>query len=242
MQQAYGPQFTGRFTEETARPHQGSRRLLLSGDNDNPGRRLLAALPATLVLALIVLLAFPFSSLSLWTGLQTDTPLAYRGLIPVLAFATAVAHAWRRPSYVWRDTVTEFVVALPFLAASLALMWAGARIGSIYFWYNRSDLLALALFGVGAAIILFGVGAVTRSWFAVLYLILVWPGPYQGYLSSAIIHITDATVMAVDAGLRNFDWSGVTPFSEAVYQVRGPDGVQQNVGIDSPCAGAPARS
>jgi exosortase/archaeosortase family protein len=44
--------------------------------------------------------------------------------------------------------------------------------------------------------------------------------------------------MAVDAGLRNFSWSGITPFSEAVYQVRGPDGVQQNVGIDSPCAGA----
>ena len=242
MQQAYGPQLTESFTEETARPQRGPGRLLPSAGSDDPGRRLLAVLPATLVLALIVLVAFPISAQSLWTGLQTDTPLAYRGLIPVLAFATAAAHAWRSPSYVWRDTVTEFVVALPFLAASLALMWAGARIGSIYFWYNRSDLLALALFGIGAAIILFGVGAVSRSWFAALYLILVWPAPYQDYLSSIIIQITDATVLAVDAGLRNSGalgaWSGVTPFGEAVYQVRGPDGVQQNVGIDSPCAGA----
>ena len=242
MQQAYGPQLRESFMEETARPIGGSGRLLPSAGSDDPGRRLLAALPGTLVLALIVVMAFPISSLSLWTGLQTDTPLAYRGLIPVLAFATAVAHAWRSPSYVWRDTVTEFVVALPFLAASLALMWAGARIGSIYFWYNRTDLLALALFGAGVAIILFGVGAVTRSWFAALYLILVWPAPYQDYLSSIIIQITDSTVLAVDAGLRNLGgfgaWSKITSFSEGVYQVRGPDGVQQNVGIDSPCAGA----
>jgi exosortase/archaeosortase family protein len=234
MQQAYGQPVTGRIRKETAL----RRRLLPSPGGNVPRQRLLGALAPSLALALVVLLAFPFSALSLWTGLQTDTPLAYQGLIPVLAFLAAVAHAWRSPTYVWRDTVTELVVALPFLTAALALMYAGTRIGSIYFWYNRSDLLALALFGVGAAVILFGVGAVTRSWFAVLYLVLVWPAPYQAHLSSAIIQITEATVAAVDAGLRGFDWSGVTPIGEAVYRVKGPDGAEQAVGVDSPCAGA----
>ena len=234
MQRAYGHRVTGSQMEGTA----GVRRPFPAPETNVPRQRLLGALPPTLVLALVVLLAFPFSALSLWTGLQTDTPLAYQGLIPVLALCTAIAQAWRKPTYVWRDSVTEFAIALPFLAVALGLMWAGTRIGSIYFWYNRTDLLALALFGIGAAIVLFGVGAVTRSWFAVLYLILLWPAPYQGHLSTAIIQITDATVLAVDAGLRHLDWSGVTAAGDAVYRVTGPLGDTETVGIDSPCAGA----
>lgn len=214
-------------------------RRLRSPLGSGPAGRLIGVLSPSLLLGLAVALAFPFTALSLWTGLQTDTPLAYQGLIPVLAFATAVAHGWRKPSYVWRDTLTELIAALPFLAAAIGLMYAGSRLGSIYFWYSRGDLLALVCFGVGAAIILFGVGAVTRSWFAVLYLFLLWPAPYQDYLALAVNHITDFTVLGVDGLLRQVDWAGVVATGqEAVYRVSGPDGSSQLVGVDSPCAGA----
>lgn len=233
MQQAHSQPIVGATKGEATR-----QRRLLPAPTGVPQRRLLGALAPSAILALAVLLAFPVSALSLWKGMQTDSPLAYMGLIPLLAFLTAVAHAWRRPTYVWRDSVTELVVAAPFLLAALGLMYAGTRLGSIYFWYNRSDLLALALFGIGAAIVLFGVGAVTRSWFAVLYLILLWPGPYQSHLSTLIIHITDATVAALDAWLRGVNWSGAVAAGDAVYRVSGPGGVEQYVGVDSPCAGA----
>lgn len=234
MQRAMQPQLQKIESREGAARW---RRLLSPGGG--PAGRFVRGLPASALLGLALLLAFPFTALSLWTGLQTDTPLAYQGLIPLLAFLTAVAHAWRKPSFVWRDGVTEFVVALPFLAAAVGLMYAGSRIGSIYFWYNRGDLLALAMFAIGVAIIMFGVGAITRSWFAIVYLFMLWPAPYQDYLASAIVKITDATVLAVDSGLQRINWTGIeSTTGEAVYRVTGPDGAAQYVGVDSPCAGA----
>ena len=98
-----------------------------------------------------------------------------------------------------------------------------AGIGAFWYWSGDRSLRP---------------GALTRSWFAALYLVLLWPAPYQAHLSSAIIHITDATVVAVDASLRSFNWSGVTAAGDAVYSVTGPNGDLQLVGIDSPCAGA----
>ncbi len=230
--------FPHAHTYESDQPASRGRRRW-SPLGDGPVSRKSRALAPSLVLWLALALAFPFTARSLWTGLQTDIPLAYQGLIPLLAFATAVIQSRRKPSYVWRDSVTELIAALPFLLTALGLMYGGSRLGSIYFWYNRGDLLALACFGVGAAIIVFGLGAVTRSWFAVLYLFLIWPAPYQDALGQAINHITQITVLGVDSVLHQFSWPGIVATSqEAVYQITGPNQTTQLVGIDSPCAGA----
>ncbi|MGH9176699.1 MAG: archaeosortase/exosortase family protein, partial [Vicinamibacterales bacterium] len=215
------------------------RRPLLASFGDwlgGPLRVVRRFAPAVL-LAVLVALAFPFSAMSLWTGLQTDTPLAYQGLIPIVAFLTAVGQARRRPSYVWRDWVTEAIVAAPFLIAAVAMMYAGPRLGSIYFWLNRNDLLALACFGVAVSIVVFGVGAVFRSWFAVLYLFLLWPAPYRDSLAGIVDTITSATVVSLEWLLQQAGVSSIVPLGSAVFQITGPSGASV-VGVDSPCSGA----
>lgn len=127
----------------------------------------------------------------------TDTPVGYTPFVPLLAIALAVHLGHRHPSYEHqREPYLDFGFGMPFLALALYLMYVLPGQQSWYFWLHRHDLLALGLFSVGLATMLWGTQAVLRLWPAFVYLLLLWPFPvvkFQAAFGPALADLSAAT-------------------------------------------------
>lgn len=203
---------------------------------------LVKALPIRVALLIAaVVAAYHYSLLSLVRGLALQTPLAYLGLVPVIALALGWYWAARRPATGPYDLRLDFTLGR---LLGVALVLAALLIGLIVpmtsgldFWLLRIDLLSLPVFVAGVIALLFGVRQLWNVRFAVLFLFLAWPAPYLAVLSDGMAMSVDASIAVLTAV------SAVVPLAEPIggsdglFLIgRGSDAIP--VGIASACSGA----
>jgi exosortase/archaeosortase family protein len=146
----------------------------------------------------VVVVAYHYSLSTLFRTLQSDTPLAYLGLVPVLALGLAATRARPAPNEPdIHDRQVDYIVGIPLLLTSLAVNIVLPVKLSSFFWIWRVDLLAFPLFVAGTIALLFGVRTLWRGRIPILFLFLAWPLPYTSLLTNQLNTFTDATVSAV---------------------------------------------
>lgn len=203
---------------------------------------LTGALPIrALVLIAAVIAAYHYSLISLARGLTLQTPLAYLGLVPVIALGLGWYWAVRRPATGPYDLRLDFALGR---ILGLALVLAALLIGVIVpvtsgldFWLLRVDLLSLPLFTAGAVALLFGVRRLWNVRFAVLFLFLAWPAPYLAILADGMTISVDATVSVLSVIATILPLTSPIGGSDGLFMIgRGDDMIP--VAIASACSGA----
>lgn len=155
--------------------------------------------------------AYSFSLRSLLANLGLDTPLAYTGLVPLIAVALALAQARQRPSEVSiHDRQVDYIIGLPLIAIAIAINLGLPGHLSVMFWVWRVDLLSLPVFVAGVVAIVFGTRVLWRQKLAVAYLLLAWPELYSSFLNRGLSGFTHATL----AGLRAV--VGIVPVAKPI--------------------------
>ncbi len=155
---------------------------------------------------LTIVVAYQYSLRTLMRSLKYDSPLAYLGLVPILAVGIAVLHARPvRAEPAIHDRSLDYIVGLPFIVAALAINLLLPERLSTMFWVWRIDLMSFPLFVAGSIALVFGVRTLWRLKFAVLFLVLAFPVPYRWLLLSYLGPLTDLTLVGIRAGLRVFD-------------------------------------
>jgi exosortase/archaeosortase family protein len=185
-----------------------------------------------------VVLAYNYSLQTLVQEMGQQTPLAYLGLVPLIALSLGVVLAQRRtgaPDI--HDRYLDYMVGVPLLAMAMGLLIvAPDGLPSVY-WLHRLDLLSLPLFAAGAISLVFGVRALVRVRAAVLFLLLAWPYPYVVLLDHELTWFTDTTAAAVKVVLQLLPVASVAPNGD--FLVSHATGVSQSftVSVSSACSG-----
>ena len=155
------------------------------------------ALRAAMVILAIVV-AYHNSLLSLTRNLAADTPLAYLGLVPLIALGLAYVQTRRRR---WEpdihDRYLDYIVGLPLIVGTLAVVLAGPVLLSTFFWSWRLDLLTLPLFTAGVVTLVFGLRTTSRLKLPIAFLLLAWPMPYAFVLDEWVRIYSDTTIGAM---------------------------------------------
>jgi exosortase/archaeosortase family protein len=187
---------------------------------------------------LCVVLAYNYSLQTLVQEMSQQTPLAYLGLVPLIALLLGVVLAQRHtgaPDI--HDRYLDYIVGVPLLTLAMGLLIvAPDGLPSVY-WLHRLDLLSLPLFAAGAISLTFGVRALVRVRAAVLFLFLAWPYPYVVLLDHALTWFTDTTAAAVKAVLQLLPVASVAPDGD--FLVSHATGLSQSftVSVSSACSG-----
>ncbi|HEY6470528.1 MAG TPA: exosortase/archaeosortase family protein [Candidatus Dormibacteraeota bacterium] len=185
-----------------------------------------------------VVLAYNYSLQTLVQEMGQQTPLAYLGLVPLIALLLGVVLAQRHtgaPDI--HDRYLDYIIGVPLLAVAMGLLVvAPDGLPSVY-WLHRLDLFSLPLFAAGAISITFGVRALVRVRAAVLFLFLAWPYPYVVILDHALTWFTDTTAAAVKAVLQLIPVASVAPDGD--FLVSHATGLSQSftVSVSSACSG-----
>jgi exosortase/archaeosortase family protein len=158
--------------------------------------------------------AYHYSLMTLFRALGLETPLAYLGLVPIMALGLALLRA--RPAAdepAIHDRQVDVIVAVPLLAASVLIVTAlPARMSSL-FWVWRVDLLSMPFFVAAVVTLVFGVRALWRMRVAIGFLLLAWPLPYTAFLSRWLDGFTGLTIQGLTRSLKH--WHVATPASSS---------------------------
>jgi exosortase/archaeosortase family protein len=157
-----------------------------------------AALKVAAALAGIAV-AYHYSLTTLLQTLNLETPLAYLGLVPIIALLLAAMR--RHPSVSEppiHDRQIDYIIGIPLVGGALAINLLLPAQLSTMFWVWRLDLLSLPLFVAGVVAIVFGARALWRMRVPVVFLLLAWPLPYTVVLIRWLEGFTNVTL----AGLR----------------------------------------
>jgi exosortase/archaeosortase family protein len=150
-----------------------------------------------------IVIAFHYSLTTLVRTLSLDTPLAYLGLVPLIALGLAAVRAKplkSEPSI--HDRQVDYIVGIPLLVVALAINVLLPVRYAAMFWVWRVDLVALPIFVAGVIALLLGVRTLWRLKLAIAFLILAWPLPYTALLMTQLDHFTNATISAVKLSLQ----------------------------------------
>ena len=155
------------------------------------------AFRAVLVLVAVAV-AYRYSLRTLLDTVGTDTPLAYLGLAPLIAFGVALLIGRPGlPSTDIHDRHIDYLIGVPLLATSILMTVVLPARMSLLFWYYRVDLLSLPLFVAGAVALLFGGATLWRIRYAVGFLVLAWPAPYNWALNHGMGSFSNLTLGAL---------------------------------------------
>jgi exosortase len=174
------------------------------------------------VVALVVVVgvAYHYSLASLLQTVGLDTPLAYVGLVPLIAAGLAWVN--RRPRTVEpaiHDRQLDYIIGLSLLSVAIAAAFVlPSRMGDMY-WVNRIDLLFLPLFVAGATVLLFGVRVAWRQKVALGYLFLGWPWIYSSVLLGTLGGFTSLTLKGLNASLKVVPVAVAIPGNSGLYEV-----------------------
>ena len=156
-----------------------------------------------MLLLVVVFAAYHYSLTSLLQTVGFDTPLAYIGLVPVIALGLAwIRRRPRASEPAIHDRQLDYIIGLPLVGGAMAIAYIlPGHLGDIY-WVNRVDLLSLPIFVAGVVTLLFGTRVLWRQRAAVLYLFLAWPWPYTAILLGTLGGFTDITVSGLKQVLK----------------------------------------
>jgi exosortase len=172
------------------------------------------------VLVGLVFLAYHYSLVSLLQTVGLDTPLAYVGLVPIIAAGLAWLNRHPRAKEPpIHDRQLDYIIGLTLVAAAVvAAVVMPGRMGDMY-WVDRIDLLFLPLFVAGATVLLFGVRVAWRQKVALGYLFLGWPWIYTTVLLGTLGGFTSLTLSGLNAALKVVPVAQTVPGNAGLYQV-----------------------
>ncbi|MGH9072527.1 MAG: archaeosortase/exosortase family protein, partial [Acidimicrobiales bacterium] len=185
-----------------------------------------------------VVAAYHFSLVSLLHSLGLDTPLAYLGLVPVIALLLGTQRA--RPALgdpPIHDRQIDYIIGTPLLLAAVAIVTLLPAQLSTFFWVWRIDLLSLPLFVAGAVSIAFGTRALWRLRFPIAFLLLAWPFPYTALLAGWLDSFTTFTTGALGKVLAVVPVAQPVVGDGSLFQVAHGGG-SFVVSVASACSGA----
>ncbi len=146
----------------------------------------------------VILGAYHYSLSTLLQTLDLETPLAYLGLVPLIALGLAALRSRPAPDEpAIYDRQVDYIVGVPLMVAALAINLLLPKRLSTMFWVWRIDLLSFPFFVAGVATVIFGVRAVWRQRLAIGYLFLAWPLPYTDLFLRELNAVTTATLHAL---------------------------------------------
>jgi exosortase/archaeosortase family protein len=139
--------------------------------------------------------AFHYSLYTLLHGLSLTSPLAYLGLVPLIALMLATARALQsRDEPDIHDSYLDWIVGIPLLVSALLIMTVVPAHLSTYFWLWRLDLVSLPLFVAGVIDLTFGARALWRLRVPVVFLGLASPAPYLLLADGQLRFLADASL------------------------------------------------
>ena len=151
---------------------------------------------------MLVVVAYHYSLQTILQSLTTQTPLAYLGLVPILAILLAVCEIKPRAGEpAIHDRQIDYIIGLPLLVGAVAFNVIGPVRLSTMFWLWRLDIVTLPLFTAGVIALLFGTRVMWRLRVPILFLILAWPLPYSTFLVNWLERVTDTTLAALNVAL-----------------------------------------
>jgi exosortase len=168
----------------------------------------------------LTLVSFHYSLISLFQTVGLDTPLAYVGLVPLIAAGLAwVNRSPRASEPPIHDRQLDYIVGLPLVgAATVASLVLPAHLG-VMFWVNRIDLLLLPVFVAGATVLMFGVRIAWRQKVALGYLFLGWPWLYTGIFLGELGGFTSLTLAGLNRALGIFHVGTPVAGNPGLFQV-----------------------
>ena len=192
----------------------------------------------TVALVTCVLVAFGYSLSMSMHSLSGDTPLAYLGLVPIIAlvigFAT-VTPSLRDPDV--HDRYLDRILAIPAIVTTLVVLIVLPSRLSTFFWLWRIDLLVFPLFVAGLVALLFGTRTLLRTKAAIGFLLLAWPVPYQAMLTLGLDRFTSWSVSAVRMALNVVPLAAASNSADGGFRINGAGGPFEVV-VASQCSGA----
>jgi exosortase len=190
------------------------------------------------VLVTVTMVAYHYSLESLLQTVGFDTPLAYVGLVPLIAGALAFGMRKPiRPEPPIHDRQLDYIIGVPLIVAALTIDLVLPKRQSVLFWVHRMDLVSLPLFVAGAIALLFGTRVLWRQKVAVLFLLLAWPWPYTSVLLGSLNGFTNVTVSGLNQVLQHIHLASPIPGSESgLYQIA-HNGRTFPVSVVSACSG-----
>jgi exosortase len=186
---------------------------------------------------LLVLVAYPYSLMTLARGLTLQTPLAYLALVPAIALALAAFRVrFGPPETPIHDRQLDWIVGIGFLCVTAAILILAPQPGDAGFWLRRIDLLTLPLYAAGLVTLFFGVRRLWTIRVPILFLLLAWPIPFTLLLSATASGLTDLTAAATQVLTRIVPVAEATVSDPTVFVVgNGPS--QFAVSIGTACSG-----
>ena len=200
-----------------------------------PGGRNGAALRGVVAVALIVA-AYHHSLETLGAYVSSDTPLAYLGLVPLLALGLALAKARPRPGEPrLPDRQVDWIIGIPLLAIAFFLSVVLPDRLSYTFWTKRFDVLGLPFFAAGVVALLFGSRVLYRIRLPIAFLLLAWPFPYERVVSRLLALSSWFALWGVKRGLPLV--GGAEAVSGSIFRIG--DGARAfTVNVAPTCVGA----
>ena len=185
----------------------------------------------------LVALAYRYSLETLFRGLALQTPLAYLGLVPIIALILGrIRLAHDRPNLPIHDRQADWIVGIGFLLAALGIVALLPATFGTEFWLDRLDLVSLPLFAAGTVAIVYGVRRLWTLKVPIAFLLFAWPLPYTPLLGDAMDRFTEATAAALGVASRFLPFATPSPTDPTVFFV-GPSTSAFTVAVGSACAG-----
>ena len=185
----------------------------------------------------LVALAYRYSLETLFRGLALQTPLAYLGLVPIIALILGrIRLAHDRPNLPIHDRQADWIVGIGFLLAALGVVALLPATFGTEFWLDRLDLVSLPLFAAGTVAIVYGVRRLWTLKVPIAFLLFAWPLPYTPLLGDAMDRFTEATAAALGVASRFLPFATPSPTDPTVFFV-GPSTSAFTVAVGSACAG-----
>jgi exosortase len=185
----------------------------------------------------LVLLAYNYSLLTLARGLSLQTPLAYLGLVPLMALGLAVMRLRIEPKGLpIHDRQLDWIVGLGLLGIVAGVLILLPEPTSATFWLRRIDLLTLPLFVAGLIALLFGVRRVWSLRWPIAFLLLAWPVPYTLFLAATAGQFTEFTADLVALFMEFVPLARAAPADNTLFFV-GSGASAFSVSVGSACSG-----
>lgn len=171
-----------------------------------------------LILGVLLVVAYRYS----WLTLFRSPSGSLVGLAAAATLGVAVAARGRdadEPSI--HDRYTDFIVGVPLLGSALAILVLLPDRLSVFFWFNRLDLISLPLFTAGGIALLFGIRAFWRLGFSILAIFLLWALREAPLLSTPTLAVLATSCgLAVWLAIRRPERRLPTSFRSAVSHPR----------------------
>ena len=181
--------------------------------------------------------AYHYSLATLLRTVGLETPLAYLGLVPVMALGIAAVRAREPAGPPINDRQLDYIVGIPLLLIAIGVnLVLPARL-STFFWLWRLDLVTLPLFTAGVISLVFGVRTLWKLRFPVAFLLLAWPLPYTMLLVRWLNGFTDTTLAGVRTALRLIPVAHPATTGDGSLFVVGSGAKAFTLSVVSACAG-----